>query len=149
MNSKYWVPAFVSIAATMMATGLLAIVGCALDKNATRPQNMLNRIGGHGGQIIEPKRCLLRVAILNRPFSEPVINEVVWRVADEQVVPPAERRAWEVNGLRIGRVIGELPPELDVILRETSPQKRVNPSKTPPLRMMRSRGRSRAWPVGG
>jgi hypothetical protein len=128
MNSKYWVPAGVSIAATLIAAGLSAIVGCALDKNASRSQSTLNRIGGHSGQVIEPKRCLLRVAILNRPFSEPAINEVVWRVADEQVVPPAERRAWEVNGLRIGRVIGELPPEIDVILRETSPQKRVNPS---------------------
>jgi hypothetical protein len=24
------------------------------------------------------------------------INDVVWRVADEQIIPPAERRAWEV-----------------------------------------------------
>lgn len=65
---------------------------------------------------------------MSRPFGDPTINDVVWRVADEQVIPPAERRAWEVNGLHVGRIIGELPLELEAILKETAPQKRVNPT---------------------
>ena len=89
---------------------------------------MFTRIGGHSGQLIEPKRCLLKVAILARPFGDPTINEVVWRVADEQIIPPAERRAWEVNGLRVGRIVGELPLELEAILKETAPQKKVIPT---------------------
>jgi hypothetical protein len=66
--------------------------------------------------------------ILNRPFRDPVINEVIWRVADEQVVAPAVRRALEVNGLRVGRVTGELPRELETILKEGGPQ---NPKVAP------------------
>ncbi len=89
---------------------------------------MITRIGGHSGQLIEPKRCLLKVAIVSRPFGDTTINDVVWRVADEQVIPTAERRAWEVNGLRVGRIVGELPLELEAILKETAPQKRVNPT---------------------
>ena len=41
---------------------------------------------------------------------------------------PQERRTWEVNGLRVGRIIGELPLELEAILKETAPKKRVNPT---------------------
>ena len=65
---------------------------------------------------------------MSRPFGDPTINEVVWRVADEQIIPPAERRAWEVNGLRVGRIVGELPLELEAILKETAPQKKVTPT---------------------
>ena len=97
-------------------------------RTAIHPENVFTRIGGHSGQLIEPKRCLLKVVILTRPFADPAINEVVWRVADEQVIPPAERRAWEVNGLRVGRIIGEFPLELEAILKETAPGKTVDPT---------------------
>src|SRR5207248_2114848 len=66
--------------------------------------------------------------ILNRPFRDRAINEVTWRVADEQVVTPAVRRANEANGLRIGRVTGELPRELETILKEGGPE---NPKVVP------------------
>src|SRR5205807_9888443 len=79
--------------------------------------------------VLEPKRCLVRVAILNRPFRDPAINEVAWRVADQQVISPAERRALEANGLRVGRIIGELPLELESILKDGTPQQpKVSPS---------------------
>jgi hypothetical protein len=129
MDSKSRVPEwFLILAASATAAGLIVVLGCALDKNEARPQNVFNRVGGLGGQILEPKRCLLRVAILDRPFRDPAINEVVWRVADEQVISPAERRALEVNGLRVGRIIGELPPELDSILKDDAPQRKVSPT---------------------
>jgi len=128
MDSKSPAPVWLTTLTAAAVAGLLVVAGCALDKNGSRPDNVFARIGGHSGQLIEPKRCLLKVAILTRPFGDPTINEVVWRVADEQIIPPAERRAWEVNGLRVGRIIGEVPLELEAILKETSPQKRVNPT---------------------
>ena len=88
MDSKSRVPVWVSILAATAAAGLLVVAGCALDKNGAPPESVFNRIGGQNGQIIEPKRCMLKVAILNRPFADPAINEVVWRVADEQVLAP-------------------------------------------------------------
>jgi hypothetical protein len=128
MNSKNRAPAWLATLTATAVAGLLIVGGCALDKNGSGPEKVITRIGGHSGQLIEPKRCLLKVAIVSRPFGDPTINDVVWRVADEQVIPPAERRAWEVNGLRVGRIVGELPLELEAILKETAPQKRVNPT---------------------
>jgi hypothetical protein len=122
MNSKSRVPVWVSMLASTAAAGLLVVAGCALDKKANRPEGVFNRIGGHGDGLMESRRCLLRVVILNRPLRDPAINEVVWRAADEQVVPPAERRALEANGLRVGRITGDLPLELEAILKEGSPQ---------------------------
>ncbi len=122
MRSTSRMPVWVSILVGATTAGLLAVAGCALDKPQNQPRQVFNRIGGHGGQIIEPRRCLIRVAIIDRPFRDPAINEAVWRVADEQVVSPAERKALEANGLRIGRIIGELPREIESILKEEGPR---------------------------
>ena len=77
---------------------------------------------------MEPKQCLLKVAIISRPFGDPAINEVVWKTADEQIIPPKERHAWEVNGLRVGRIIGELPLELEAIMKDTTSHQKVTPT---------------------
>jgi hypothetical protein len=128
MDAKNRAPVWLKLSPTIAIAGLLIVAGCALDKNGSHPGNVVARIGGHSGQVIEPKRCLLKVAIVTRPFGDRTLNEVVWRVADEQIIPPAERRAWEVNGLRVGRIVGELPLELEAILKDTSPQNKVNPT---------------------
>jgi hypothetical protein len=127
MGSTSRMPVWVSILAATAVAGLLVVAGCALDKNGAPPENVFTRIGGQNGQLIEPKRCMLKVVILNRPFADPAINEVVWRAADEQVLAPAERRAWESNGLRAGRITGEFPLELEAILKDTAPGKAVVP----------------------
>ena len=70
------------------------------------------------------------MAILDRPFRDPAINEVVWRVADEQVdLAEPSGKALEANGLRIGRIIGELPRELETILKEERPAERPRSSR--------------------
>jgi hypothetical protein len=66
---------------------------------------------------------MLRVAIINRTMREASINEAVWKVADEQAISPETRRALEVNGLRIGQITGELPPELEAVLAAPPPHK--------------------------
>lgn len=111
------IPVWASILASAMVAGLLVVAGCTLDKPENLPGRVFNRIGGHGGQIIEPKRCMLRVVILDRPFRDPAINEALWRVVDEQVITRAEQKALQANGLRIGRIIGDLPREIETILK--------------------------------
>jgi len=130
MDSKSRAPVWVLSLAAAAVCGLLVVCGCALDKDkkASQPGSVFNRVGGHSGELIEPKRCLLKVAIVTRPASDQAIGQAVWRVTDEQVVPPKERRAWEVNGLRIGRIMGELPLELEAALKETAPHKKVEPT---------------------
>ena len=116
---------FSLMAATVSAV-IVVVGGCSLDKNG-RPQGVIPRIGGHAGQVMEPKRCLLRVAIISRSYDDPAINDATWRVADEQIIGTEERKGWEANGLRIGRIIGELPLELEAIMRETTAPKKVDP----------------------
>lgn len=121
MHSTKRIPVWARVLAGATAAGLVAVAGCSLDKPQNQPGQVFNRIGGHGGQLIEPRRCLLRVAIVDRPFRDPAINDAVWRVADEQVIAPDERKALAANGLRIGRIIGKLPRELEAILAEEGP----------------------------
>lgn len=126
MDSNHRASWWPSPLATVLVAILVVVGGCSLDKNG-RPQSVIPRIGGHSGQVMEPKRCLLRVAIISRSYDDPAISDVAWRVADEQLVRTEERRSWEANGLRIGRIIGELPPELDAIMRETTAPKKIDP----------------------
>src|SRR4051812_6934640 len=94
---------------------LLAVAGGTFNKTELRRDNLLSRIGG-GGQLIEPKRCALQVAILSRPLRNEAIDVAIWNVADEQVVAPEVRRALEANGLRLGLITGGLPAEIEAIL---------------------------------
>ena len=118
MSSKSPILSYLATLALIAVVQLLIVSGYALDKNGNGPTAIGIRIGGHSGLTVEPKRCLLKVAIVARPFGDPVINDVVWRVADEQIIPPIQRRSWEVNGLRIGRISGDLPLELEAALTE-------------------------------
>ena len=111
-QSRLWVTAGLSASSVALIVGLSGLSGCNPHKDQLRPENLFGRIGRQTGQIIEPKKCMLRVAILNRPFRDAAINETVWKVADEQAIAPEARRALEVNGLRIGQITGELPAEL-------------------------------------
>ena len=89
----------------------------ALDKNESQPGKVFARIGGHGDQIVEPKRCLLKIAIVSRPFADLREHRRVSHVADEQIIPPAERPGLG-NQRAAGRTdVGDLPLELEAISR--------------------------------
>jgi hypothetical protein len=113
--------------ALMLVGAVLAVAGCTLNRSDLRRDTFLAKIGG-GGQIIEPKRCSLRVMIPSRALREEAINSALWSVVDEQVISPETRRALEVNGLRVGLITGELPHELESILNAEGPNK-VEPSQ--------------------
>jgi hypothetical protein len=63
------------------------------------------------------------VLILERPFRDPVVNEIIWKAADEQAIAPEERMALRANGLRIGRITGDLPPEVEAVVNAPPPHK--------------------------
>ena len=128
MDAKSRIPARLAVMAAAASACMLMVFGCALDKDGIQPGKTFGRVGGHSGEILEPKRCLLKVAILSRPFGDPAINEAVWKSADEQIIPLKDRRAWEVNGLRVGRIIGEFPLELEAVMKDTTTRQKVNPS---------------------
>ena len=122
------IPARLAMMAAAATASLLVVVGCALDKDGAKPSQTFGRVGGHSGALLEPKRCLLKVAIITRPFGDPAINEAVWKAADEQIIPQKERRAWESNGLRVGRLTGELPLQLEAIMNDKTSHLKVNPT---------------------
>lgn len=129
MRSTSRMPVWALILAGATAAGLLAVAGCALERPENQPKRVFDRIGGRGGQVLQPRQCLIRVAILDRPFRDPAINEAAWRLADQQVVGADERKTLDANGLRIGRIIGTLPRELETILRGEGPNRtRAEPS---------------------
>ncbi len=115
---------FSAIAPHFAILGLILVAGCNPQKDQLRPDGLFNRVGGaQSGKLIEAKRCVLRVVILNRPFRDPIVNEVVWKTADEQAIAPEERRVLQANGLRIGRITGDLPLEIEKVLDAPPPNK--------------------------
>lgn len=106
-----------------MAAGVAVAWGCNPRKDQIRPDNMFGRVGGAQGEVIEPKKVALQMAVVSRPFRDPLVNEVVWRAADEQAVSSEERRALQANGLRMGRIVGDLPRELEAVFSAPPPNK--------------------------
>ncbi len=125
MNSKsrQWATVCMSALAFIVSAGLSGLSGCNPHKDPLRPENLFGQNGRPHGQLIEPRKCVIRVAILDRSFRDPSINEIVWKTADEQAITPEARRALQVNGLRIGRITGEFPPELEAVLAAAPPHK--------------------------
>ena len=93
-QSRLWVTAGLAASSVALIVGLSSLSGCNPHKDQLRPESLFGRIGRQTGQLIEPKKCVLRVAILNRPFRDAAINETVWKVADEQAIAPEARRRW-------------------------------------------------------
>ncbi len=122
MNSESWQWATVGMSA-LIVIGSLCLAGCNPHRDQLRPENLFEQIGRPHGQLIEPRKCMLRVAIVERPLRDPSINEVVWKAADEQSITPEARRTLQVNGIRLGRITGELPPDLESVLAAPPPHK--------------------------
>src|SRR5262245_25031692 len=100
----------------------LALVGCTLTQSQLAKGPLATPIGA-GGRLIAPKRCILRMMLVSRPAGDPVLNEAVWRGADPQAVDDEARRALEANGVRVGRVTGELPAEVRAVIDAPPPNK--------------------------
>ena len=115
-----------------LAAALLAVAGCTLTRQDVRrdvgDKVDATVIGQASGQVIEPKRCALKVVILTRPLHDRVVNESVWGAADEQVIAPEVRRGLEANGLRIGVITGALPAAVEGAVHAPPPDK-VDPAE--------------------
>ena len=118
-----------------LALALAGFVGCSLaqpraakEKDESPPSGPLTPTSATGpaGEVIAPRRCTLRVAILSRPSGDPALNEKLWGSADEQVIPPEARHALEANGLRLGVITGDLPPAARAVL-DAPPPRQVDP----------------------
>ncbi len=120
--------------ALVLVASMMAVAGCTLSRSDQRHDqsdtttSLLGQVNGGGGQVIEPKRCALKVVILPRPLRDKVVDESVWTVADEQVIAPEVRRALQANGLRVGVITGSLPAAVEAAVNAPPPN-RVDPAE--------------------
>lgn len=108
----------------MCAAFLVVVVGCTLTKSDLREgaNALVPRIGtGTDGQLIVPRQCALKVAIVARPSGH-AFHEALWRSADLQAIGAESRAACEANGLRAGALTGELPPDVRAVLDAPPPE---------------------------
>ncbi len=103
-----------------LATLVVALVGCSLTQSSQRKEPILPPLGA-GGRLVQPRRCVLDVVILTRPQGDPAFDGAIWSGGDEQIVEPELRRALQANGLRVARITGDLPPELEALVRSGPP----------------------------
>jgi hypothetical protein len=108
-----------------LVLGLLSglLVGCAYEK-PLRAGAWLDRWrpfhGSAAADVIE-----IRVSLVERPPGDAFINQELWTLADEQIIPLERKAALEENGFRIGQVGGNTPAGLLTLL--TSGRSNVNP----------------------
>ncbi len=101
---------------------LLALAGCTLTGGAIRKDGLIApKLGG--GSVVAPKRCVLRLMIAERPPGDSALGEAVWLAVDEQALDADARRVLQMNGLRIGRIAGDLPREVQEVLSAPPPKK--------------------------
>src|SRR5262249_52482771 len=108
-----------------LVLGLLSglLVGCA-NEGPVRAGAWLDRWrpfhGSAGVDVIE-----LRVSLVERLPGDPFINQELWTLADEQIIPLERKAALEENGFRVGQIGGNTPAGLLTLL--TSGRSNVNP----------------------
>jgi hypothetical protein len=108
---------------------MLGALGCTLTKSDLRKQadTWMPTLGrgelGATGRLIVPKQCALRMALVARPPEDEAFQEALWKVADTQAIGDEARLALEANGLRVGVVTGDLPPEVRTVLTAPPPNK--------------------------
>ena len=104
-----------------LLTGLL--VGCA-NERPVRAGSWLDRWrpfhGSAAADVVE-----IRVSLIERPPGDAFINQELWTLADEQIIPLERKAALEENGFRVGQVGGNTPAGLLALL--TSGRSNVNP----------------------
>ena len=112
-----------------LVVAMMAVAGCSFNRSDLGRDTFLGRIGG-GGQIIEPKRCNLRVAILSRPLRDEALNDALWSVVDEQAVgPEAPPRRSRSTGCGSGLITGDLPQRGRRRSSTAPPPDKVEPSQ--------------------
>ena len=62
-------------------------------------------------------RVLLDVAIIHRPLDDPFLTTEIWAGADEMILPLERREFVELNGFRVGLLVGFPPEKLIQLLK--------------------------------
>jgi hypothetical protein len=91
---------------------LLNLSGCVWTEQA-EPSSWMKRLAK---QTIAPDSAVIRVAILERPLGDDFINGKLWQHVDELVVDEDRRDLLDVNGFRVGQLVGPPTTEFQQLL---------------------------------
>jgi hypothetical protein len=98
----------------LLALLAVCLAGCAIGEPG-RAGSWTGRLrpfhGPAGSNVVQ-----IDTFLVERPIGDRYLNEGLWSLADEQVVPLELKPVLEDNGLRIGVVAGLIPSELRELL---------------------------------
>ena len=101
---------------------ILSTAGCTTD-GRSRSTAWYTTLPGFRGPT-GPDVVQVEWALIERPVGDRYLNEELWALANEQVVPLERKDMLENNGLRIAQIGGLLPAEFQELLRS----ERSNPN---------------------
>ncbi len=116
-----------------------AMIGCTTDAPIRSTAWFKSRPGFHGltgNDVVQ-----IEWALLECPVGDHYLNEKLWTLTNEQIVPLERKAILEDNGLRIAQLGGLLPTEFQDLLHS----ERTNPR--PRRRQVRA-GQSTTLPLG-
>lgn len=106
-----------------LLTGLL--VGCAHDRPVPSMAWLDRWRPFHGPAAADVIQ--VEVSLVERPPGDSFINQELWTLADEQIVPLERKAVLEENGFHVGQLGGNTPAGLLTLL--TSEKSNVNPRR--------------------
>jgi hypothetical protein len=111
------------------------LLGCASQEKNTAQSSWLQRLRQNP---IDGPHAVVEVALIEKPVGDGYINGGLWDSVDELVVDLERRSALDVNGLRLGQLVGTPPQAFQALLLSkrscTNPQALlIPPGRTMPL----------------
>jgi hypothetical protein len=103
---------------------LILLAGCA-SPEPSRPGAIWQSL--KADTDLGPNRVLFDVALVQRPLEDSFLNDEIWASADEMIFSADERELLELNGFRVGLLVGNLPDKLLQCLQSerSCPQRRA------------------------
>lgn len=92
---------------------LAALAAAAANARAANPDDKSAE-----ALLIGPRRCNLNFLTLFGSLDDSRLNDALWEIVDEQVLDASLRARLNKNGLRVGKLTGALPPEIESRLNE-------------------------------
>lgn len=86
------------------------------------------KIGAH--PLDGPKRVAMKIAILQAPLRDSVIDQSIWGTADDQVISSDLQQTLRNNGLKVALLRSSLPMDVEELLKRSGPAgQQVEPLK--------------------
>ncbi len=104
----------------LIATMAISLGGCAHWSTREQTESELEDAFKIQSATLAPNRVVLEVAHVTIDREDVEELESVWRGIDEQVLDPSLRKSLNENGVRIGRIGGELPAYLRVLVSQSN-----------------------------